>query len=205
MMDAATAVTADRQYSQLPDQLPFRNDDADLFSFLDGLGKDQNMQNNDGGAAAARTAKASFLGSIPSWLHPTHDSPASTTGGMAPPAISLEPNATSGAPLSTFTLPDIPSGGLSSADDSLFMSSLGPSTALPQPTHPYQQMPHELTSPSLRSPQGSGHAVHDMPSMPLWPPAPMPNLLPNDDLGGFVPISLGQLSLPSDQCVGPIL
>ena len=196
MMDAAPALTAERQYSQLPDQLPFRNDDADLFSFLDGLGTDQNMQNNDGGAAAARTAKASFLRSTPSWLLPAQDSPASTTGGMGLPAISLEPNATSGAPLSTLALPEIPLGGLPSANDHLFMSSLGPSTALPQPTNPYQQMPHELGSPSLRSPQGSGHAVHDMPSLPMWPPAHMPNLLPNDDLGGFVPVSSGQLSLP---------
>lgn len=181
MSDTAQTVNMHRLYSQLPDQLPFRNEDADLFNFLDGLGTDHTQQNNGVGAAAARGKRANFFKSFPSWGLPPSEDPQANTSGV--PAVGLRPGEAAGNPLSSLPLPDVPLGGLPLGEDNLFMSSLGTST---QPAYPYQHMPRELqpsTSP-MRSPQ----ATQDMPSLPMWTQAPMSH----DDFGGFVPVSSGQ-------------
>lgn len=182
-----------RQQSQLPDQLPFRNEDADLFSFLDGLGTDPTQQNNGNSAAAARGGKAAFLGSVPSWgFAPSQDPPASASGSGSLPGIGMEPSTAPGS----LPLPDIPMGGLPLGEDHLFLTSLGASA---QPTYPYQQMPQELQLPSL--PLNGPHAgapARDMPGMPLWTHAPLSSPhLKEDDLGGFVPVPSGPSLSPS--------
>ena len=190
-MDAAPVASAQRQHSQLPDQLPFRNEDADLFSFLDGLGTDQSQQVNGGSAAAARRAKAAYLGSVPSWgLAPSQDPPASASGAAGRAGFGMAPAAQLNAPLSSLPLPDIPIGGLPLGEDNLFLNSLGPST---QPAYPYQHVQQDLQLPSstLNSPQSRAPA-RDMPGMPLWTQAPLSSsLVKQDDLGGFVPVPSG--------------
>ncbi|CAL5224539.1 g7238 [Coccomyxa viridis] len=190
-MNVASSVNTRRQQSQLPDQLPFRNEDADLFSFLDGLGADQSQQNNSNSAAAARGGKAAFLGSVPSWgFAPSQEPPARDSGSASLPGIGMEPTPLPNAPLSSLPLPEIPMGGLPLGEDNLFLTSLGASA---QPAYPYQQMPQELQLPSL--PLNGPHAgvpARDMPGMPLWTQAPLSSPpLKEDDLGGFVPVPSG--------------
>ena len=192
-MDVAPSVNTRRQQSQLPDQLPFRNEDADLFSFLDGLGADQTQQHNSNSAAAARGGKAAFLGSVPSWgFAPSQEQPARDSGSASLPGIGMEPTPLPSAPLSSLPLPEIPMGGLPLGEDNLFLTSLGASA---QPTYPYQQMPPELQLPSL--PLNGPHAgapARDMPGMPMWTQAPLSSPhLKEDDLGGFVPVPSGQV------------
>lgn len=191
-MDVAPVATSQRQHSQLPDQLPFRNEDADLFSFLDGLGTDQSQQTNGNSAAAARAGKAAYLGSTSSWgFAPPQDPPAIASGSAGLPGIGMAPAAPLSAPLSSLPLPEIPMGGLPLGDDNLFLTSLGPSA---QPAYPYRHMQQELQLPStsLNIPH-TGTPARDMPGMPLWTQAPLSSSLSKqDDLGGFVPVPSGQ-------------
>ena len=194
-----------RQQNQLPDQLPFRNEDADLFSFLDGLGTDSSQQVNGDSAAATRGDKAAFLASVPSWgFAPSQDQPASASGSASHPGISLEATTVPSAPLGSLPLPDIPMGGLPLGEDHLFLTSLGASN---QPTYPYQHMPQQgqLPSSSLNGPH-AGAPARDMPGMPLWTQAPLSSLssplLKEDDLGGFVPVPSG-MSLPVSPALAP--
>lgn len=192
MMDTVRQGNPDRQFSQLPDQLPFRNEDADLFSFLDGLGTNQSAQNDGGAGASARSTKASYLTGLPSWLTPLQEQPGSASGGNGLQPIVSEPGKAPGAPLGSLPLPDIPLGGLPLGEDNLFMSSLGPSLA---PAYSFQQMPQDLEpSPAALTSPCAGASGQATPSMPLWPipqQAPMATLLSNDDYGDFVPVSSG--------------
>ena len=195
-MDVAPSANTRRQHSQLPDQLPFRNEDADLFSFLDGLGTDQTQQNNGDSAAAARGGKAAFLASVPSWgFAPQHDPSASTSGSASLPGISMQPATPPGAPLSSLPLPDIPVGGLPLSEDNLFLTSLGASA---QPAYPYQMAQElQLPSGSLNGPH-VGAPARDMPGMPMWTQGPLSSPhLKEDDLGGFVPAPSGKALRPA--------
>ena len=195
-MDVAQSVSTRRQQSQLPDQLPFRNEDADLFSFLDGLGTDQTQQNNGDSAAAARGGKAAFLTSVPSWgFAPQQDPSVTASSSASLPGMGMQPATPQSAPLSSLPLPDIPMGGLPLSEDNLFLTSLGAST---RPTYPYQ-MGHELQLPSssLNGPH-AGAPARDMPGMPMWTQGPLSSPpLKEDDLGGFMPVPSGQALCPA--------
>ena len=185
-MHTATPLNSESQQFGLPDHLPFRNEDADLFSFLDGLGTDQTTQ----AAGTSRSARATSLASLPSWTPPQQGGktgpglPSISSGGSAPPD----------GQLSRLPLPDIPLGSLPLGEDSSFMHSLSSST---QPLYPYQQMPQHLQPPAavMASPR-AGTPTHDAPSMSMWSQAPIMN---NNDLGGFVPVPPG-MTPPRSHC-----
>lgn len=80
-----------RQQSQLLDQLPFQNEDADLFSFLDGLDETMGQQAASDGqvradGAESRAGRASALSELPSWLPPALDETADPGSTSAPSA-----------------------------------------------------------------------------------------------------------------------
>ena len=189
MMHTATPLNSESQQFGLPDHLPFRNEDADLFSFLDGLGADQGNQ----GAGASRSARAAGLTALPSWTPPEQG------GKIGPglPNISLGASAAPDGQLSRLPLPDIPLGGLPLGDDSGFMHSLSSSTQLP---YSYQQMPQHLQPPAavMTSPE-AGTPTQDVPSMPMWSQGNLAPMMHNDDLGGFVPVPPGMTPLLSPQ------
>ena len=181
MMHTATAHKSESSQFGLPDHLPFRNEDADLFSFLDGLGTDQGNQ----GAGTSRSARATSLASLPSWTPPQQ-------GGKTGPGLPSISSGGSAAPdgqMSRLPLPDVPLGSLPLGEDSSFMHSLSSST---QPLYPYQQMPQHLQPPAavMTSPR-AGTPTHDIPSMPMWSQGNVGPMMHNDDLGGFVPVPPG--------------